>query len=427
MRTSYYTSGTAVPGLFRATTSTWVPCGTHKITKHKSESQINSNKLLKVAKMDIIDLTHSDDEEVVDVKTAKQAAYNRNTYWCGTFNYGGFNADKSPQPDEEAVHRWWLALQKIASYGIGGWESAPTTGQLHLQFYVQLKPNCPKRLSELKKLPDGVTVHWQSCKGSDSANFDYCSKDGNYMEFGERREADPGLREANRWDRARRLAEIGNFDAIESQLFIQHYSSFRSIARDTQRPPPNLDGPADLQVGLWIYGPSGCGKSRHARTENPGAYLKLANKWWDGYTGQDVVLLEDFDVEHACLGHHLKIWADRYGFPLEVKGSYGVARPKRFIVTSNYHPREIWGDKPGTLEPILRRFELMPMGTQPAVVVPAATLGLGPTGTVILNTFETPEPAKRQKAEPQPDTPEPGLPMVRRCDTPHPTFNPDNA
>lgn len=356
--------------------------------------------------MEIIDLTDTPAKPVVP-KT-----YNRNTYWCGVYNYGG-----DEQPDDEAVLRWWSALEKIASYGIGGWEIAPSTFQKHLQFYVQLKPNQPKRLTELKKLADGSTVHWESCKGSDAANFDYCSKDGDYIEFGVRREADPGLREQNRWERLRELAQAGHFDAIDAQLFVQYYSAIRHIARDFLAPPPDLDGPADMQVGVWIYGPTGCGKSRYARTTYPEAYLKLANKWWDGYRDQPTVILEDFDKDHACLGHHLKIWADRYAFPMEIKGSYLVGRPKLFVVTSNYHPREIWGDAPGTLEPILRRFKLMPMGIQPELILPEGA-PLGPCGTVIIDRqdrttlesvlvrtdpFETPAPAKRQKTGLPPD------------------------
>lgn len=90
----------------------------------------------------------------------------------------------------------------------------------------------------------------------------------------------------------------------------------------------------------------------------PSPYLKNCNKWWDGYQGDAAVLIDDFDKAHHVLGHHLKIWGDRYGFIGEVKGGVVKARPKYVVVTSNYHPREIWDDS-STLNPILRRYRII--------------------------------------------------------------------
>lgn len=79
-------------------------------------------------------------------------------------------------------------------------------------------------------------------------------------------------------------------------------------------------------------------------------------KWWDGYRDEPIVLIEDFDVYSREYTRLLKLWADQYAFPVEVKGGSMTIRPLLIVVTSQYSISRIWQDCTESRQAISRRF-----------------------------------------------------------------------
>lgn len=231
-------------------------------------------------------------------------------------------------------------------------------GTPHLQGFFCL-PNAV-RFPTAKNVV-GERAHLEVARGSVEQNVEYCSKQGDVFEVGDRplSPKEKGAKEKRRYEEAWDAAINGNIEDVDADIRVRHYNTLKKIRLDKVAERDLTDTTAEM---LWYYGESGTGKSRKARTDHPDAYLKMCNKWWDSYVDQDVVLIEDLDVKHAVLVHHLKIWADRYPFLAEVKGGSVKIRPRLLIVTSNYHPSAIWTD-PRDLEPILRRFKIVHFAT----------------------------------------------------------------
>lgn len=99
------------------------------------------------------------------------------------------------------------------------------------------------------------------------------------------------------------------------------------------------------------------GKSRLAHETLPDAYVKdPRTKWWNGYMCQKDVIIDDFGPNGIDINHLLR-WFDRYKCLVENKGGMVALHATSFIVTSNFHPRDVFkfGDEINPQLPALER------------------------------------------------------------------------
>ena len=253
-----------------------------------------------------------------------------------------------------------------------GKEVGKQTETPHLQGFVEFKYQVyhPHRF-----FLDCGHGYFQPTRGTVQENIDYCAKDGDFHEFGKRPQdrnqqghhgarggARGGEMEKARWEAAWAAAKEGRIEDIPADIRSRYLSTWLRVKS------MNLPKPEDLDNldNLWIHGETGSGKSLWVHRTFPGAYKKGFSKWWCGFNSDDpehqVVVLDDV---HPSWPEkvHLKNWADHYPFVAEYKGGSTVIRPKKIIITSNYHPQQMF--KQEDLGPILRRFKVVNVADLP--------------------------------------------------------------
>lgn len=250
--------------------------------------------------------------------------------------------------DELHDSREWLKAmgeKQGVSYVLGQRELCPDTGRHHIQFCVQLTRS--QRLTWLKRILDR-DAHFETVRGTPQQARDYCSKietrfDGPWQ-FGELRETGKraGLEGAvSAIASGTCVADVAKEFAIVWVKYGRGLVDLRKqLQLDSDRRVFGDDGPE-----LWVFwGPSGTGKSREANKLWPDAYWKIGGeKWWDGYTNQETVILDDFKGSFMRLTDYQRL-VDRYPLWVEIKGGSTPMLAKRYVITSNEPPMGWYGE-----------------------------------------------------------------------------------
>lgn len=93
------------------------------------------------------------------------------------------------------------------------------------------------------------------------------------------------------------------------------------------------------KTATLLIGPTNVGKTYDAVTENPEAYIKGPDQWWEFYNGEETVIWDEFSggASKVPLATLLRL-LDKYRVYVENKGASEMLRAQKLIMTTNIHP-----------------------------------------------------------------------------------------
>lgn len=232
-------------------------------------------------------------------------------------------------------------------------ELAPTTGQSHMQGFLQLKEKMT--MAALKKCLGWPDVHLEPMEGTPEQNVGYCTTEeyngkkklvasgpwmfGEMVAQGDRTDLQAAVQVIRRGGDLREVAE--QFPSTFVRNF-RGLGEFYRILRDVER--PRFAPPGQVFEVRVFWGRTGSGKTHRARTE---AYtmgetfeVTLAGRgekqWFDGYIGQERVIVDEFNGQWPIEKMLQMLQWGPYRW--EVKGATFNLRAWKWWITSNIEP-----------------------------------------------------------------------------------------
>lgn len=128
-------------------------------------------------------------------------------------------------------------------------------------------------------------------------------------------------------------------EEIASEFFsdwVRYYKGLREYKKIKTKPR------STKTLVTFIYGPPGSGKSHCARQMDLSAFWCGADKWFDGYSNQRTVVLDEF---HGNMPWNLLLrLMDEYPLQVEFKGGHYEFTSDRLIITSMSMPHHWYKD-----------------------------------------------------------------------------------
>lgn len=248
----------------------------------------------------------------------------------------GFTLNNYTSDDEALV----LLMAEKSQFIVVGKERGEENGTPHYQGYVYFS-NARSFKSMKKLLP---RAHYFVPNGTPDQNATYCRKqkegfgDGMLIEKGElpmqgkRTDLTDMVNDCKKGITDKQLIEKHTEVYAKYPRFVEKVKLVYERKRDPNDPP---------QVKCY-WGNPGVGKTRTAYEEFKGECYKhdpTKGSWWDGYDGDENVIIDEADKGYIKLSELLSI-LDRYPVKVPVKGGFRQFVASKIILTANSHPEE---------------------------------------------------------------------------------------
>ena len=227
----------------------------------------------------------------------------------------------------------------------------------HLQGYLEFAD--AKSFTRIKKyLPK---AHIEKSRGTPMENKEYCSKDGIVLfEDGDI------SKQGQRTDLEEVARQVRDNEKTAEQVAIEDPQTYHTYGRTLHKIEDILlrkQYRKKMTEGKWLWGETGVGKSKLAfEGYNPETHYVFPNDggWWDGYTGQKIVIINEFrgEIKYSEL-LELIDWT-----PKSVRRRGREPAPflaEEIIITSSMRPEEVYHniDEKDSIEQLKRRITII--------------------------------------------------------------------
>jgi len=212
-------------------------------------------------------------------------------------------------------------------------------------------------LYKFKQLLGWKRMHIESMRGTPQQSLDYCSKQdltpfvsGTMPQPGTRNDILAAVHKLKDGSTLCQMVEDDDCAAVYVK-FAKGLTALRALLEE-----PRVGAP---QV-VWLWGETGTGKTRraiqYADSIAKSYWISAGSlRWFDGYEGQHVAILDDLRTKHTTFSFLLRV-LDRYPLRVEFKGGFINWVPHVIIVTAPYTPQRMYNlSNEGDMAQLTRR------------------------------------------------------------------------